>query len=85
MTLHPNGPAASPPVRVAARQFPANGADMCRKGWTAADLLASPDRLRSPLVRDRSAFVPEREQHRPAEPAEKSVLLAGSRIPIGAP
>ncbi|MBV8869357.1 MAG: molybdopterin oxidoreductase family protein [Acetobacteraceae bacterium] len=38
--------------RVAARDFPTNKGGLCRKGWTAAALLDSPDRLRAPLVRD---------------------------------
>ena len=38
---------------VGARDFPTNKGGLCRKGWTAAALLASPDRLTTPLVRDR--------------------------------
>lgn len=38
---------------VASRDFPANRGRLCRKGWTAAALLDSPDRLTSPLIRDR--------------------------------
>ena len=33
--------------------FPTNKGGLCQKGWTAADLLAHPERLRTPLVRDR--------------------------------
>jgi assimilatory nitrate reductase catalytic subunit len=36
---------------VAARDFPTNRGGLCRKGWTAAELLDAPDRLRTPLVR----------------------------------
>ena len=32
--------------------FPTNRGGLCNKGWTAADLLAHPDRLTGPLVRD---------------------------------
>jgi len=32
--------------------FPTNRGGLCAKGWTAAELLAHPDRLTSPLVRD---------------------------------
>ena len=32
--------------------FPVNKGGLCPKGWSAADTLAHPDRLRTPLVRD---------------------------------
>ena len=32
--------------------FPTNYGGLCAKGWTAAELLAHPDRLTKPLVRD---------------------------------
>jgi assimilatory nitrate reductase catalytic subunit len=50
MTLHrqPAGPA---PVRIEGRDFPTNRGGLCRKGWTAATVLASPDRLTTPLLR----------------------------------
>jgi assimilatory nitrate reductase catalytic subunit len=38
---------------VAARDFPTNRGGLCRKGWTAAELLDAPDRLQRPLIRDR--------------------------------
>ena len=38
---------------VGAREFPTNRGGLCRKGWTAATLLDSPERLRTPLIRDR--------------------------------
>ncbi|MFC4565470.1 molybdopterin oxidoreductase family protein [Nocardiopsis mangrovi] len=31
--------------------FPTNRGGLCRKGWTSADLLASPDRITAPLMR----------------------------------
>ncbi|MEZ2371971.1 molybdopterin oxidoreductase family protein [Arthrobacter sp. RCC_34] len=51
MTLAPS-PGAGP-VEVSGRDFPTNRGGLCRKGWTAADLLRHPDRLTTPLVRDR--------------------------------
>jgi assimilatory nitrate reductase catalytic subunit len=33
-------------------KFPVNAGALCMKGWAAADLLAHPERLRFPLVRD---------------------------------
>lgn len=38
---------------VAPRDFPTNLGGLCRKGWTSADLLTSPERLTTPLVRRR--------------------------------
>src|SRR5579872_2583689 len=38
--------------KVTEREFPSNRRGLCQKGWTAADLLGNPDRLRTPLVRD---------------------------------
>ena len=37
---------------VAERGFPTNRGGLCQKGWTAAEVLNSPERLRAPLVRD---------------------------------
>jgi assimilatory nitrate reductase catalytic subunit len=34
------------------RNFPTNKGGLCQKGWTAAELLTRPDRLRTPLIRD---------------------------------
>jgi assimilatory nitrate reductase catalytic subunit len=42
---------ASPPVAVSGRDFPTNRGGLCRKGWTAPEVLAAPDRLTTPLVR----------------------------------
>ncbi len=50
MTLVPD---AEGGFSVAARDFPTNRGGLCRKGWTAAALLRSPERLTAPLVRDR--------------------------------
>jgi assimilatory nitrate reductase catalytic subunit len=38
---------------LAGRDFPTNRGGLCQKGWTAAELLTSPERLQTPLVRDR--------------------------------
>jgi assimilatory nitrate reductase catalytic subunit len=37
---------------VTARDFPTNRGGLCRKGWTAAELLNARDRLQTPLMRD---------------------------------
>src|SRR5579885_960013 len=39
-------------VAVVPREFPTNKGGLCQKGWTAAELLSSPDRLTSPMLRD---------------------------------
>ncbi|HUQ92710.1 MAG TPA: molybdopterin-dependent oxidoreductase [Bryobacteraceae bacterium] len=39
-------------VSIAARDFPTNRGGLCQKGWSAAELLSSPERLTSPLARD---------------------------------
>jgi assimilatory nitrate reductase catalytic subunit len=41
----------SPPVAVSGRDFPTNRGGLCRKGWTAPEVLSAPDRLTTPLVR----------------------------------
>ena len=46
-------PAGAQGWTVLARDFPTNRGGLCQKGWTAADLLGHPDRLLTPLVRDR--------------------------------
>ena len=38
--------------KVTERDFPTNRGGLCQKGWTAAELLGSIERLRTPLVRD---------------------------------
>ncbi len=39
-------------VDVSGRDFPTNRGGLCRKGWTSAELLRHPDRLREPLLKD---------------------------------
>jgi assimilatory nitrate reductase catalytic subunit len=51
----------SPSGDVTARDFPTNRGGMCQKGWTAGQLLTSPHRLTTPLVRD--------ARHEPLRPA----------------
>ena len=43
--------AASVPLEVSGRDFPTDRGGLCKKGWTSAELLASPDRLDTPLRR----------------------------------
>ena len=46
-------------VTVEPRDFPTNRGGLCQKGWTAASLLTTPDRITTPLVRDdRGDLVP---------------------------
>src|SRR3954451_1430453 len=49
ITLRP-GPRA---VQLEPRDFPVNRGGLCAKGWTAAELLDHPERLQTPLIRDR--------------------------------
>jgi assimilatory nitrate reductase catalytic subunit len=52
MTLRPRrGGGGKVEVDIEPRDFPVNGGGLCRKGWTAAELLSSPDRLTTPLMR----------------------------------
>ncbi|MCU1536532.1 MAG: nirB1, partial [Humibacillus sp.] len=38
-------------LTVSARHFPTNRGGLCQKGWTSAELLRTPRRLTTPLVR----------------------------------
>ncbi|MFM6850757.1 MAG: molybdopterin-dependent oxidoreductase, partial [Terrabacter sp.] len=38
-------------LAVAPRRFPTNRGGLCQKGWTSAELLRTPGRLTTPLVR----------------------------------
>ena len=40
-----------PLLAVSGRDFPTNRGGLCKKGWTSAELLSSPERLTLPLVR----------------------------------
>ncbi|WP_374108667.1 molybdopterin oxidoreductase family protein [Microbacterium proteolyticum] len=44
---------------VAGRDFPTNRGGLCAKGWTSAELLASPQRLRMPLTRQSEGTLAE--------------------------
>ena len=47
-----DGPAGGGPIRIAPRDdVPAGAGGLCQKGWTAADLLTTSDRLTTPLMR----------------------------------
>src|SRR5919198_3940988 len=48
MTLAINGT-----VSVEPRDFPTNRGGLCQKGWTATELLGHPERLLTPLIRDK--------------------------------
>jgi assimilatory nitrate reductase catalytic subunit len=58
---------------VEARDFPTNKGGLCQKGWTAAELLSSEERLTSPLVRDRRS-----DPFRPASWDEAMERIAGA-------
>ena len=45
------------PLAAEPRQFPTNVGGMCRKGWTSAELLQTPDRITVPLRRKGDDFV----------------------------
>ena len=49
------------PVVVSGRDFPTNRGGLCKKGWTSAELLRSPDRLTAPLVRGADGELHETE------------------------
>ena len=49
----PDGPGARPALQVTPRDEPPHRGGLCRKGWTAPELLTVPDRLTVPLVRER--------------------------------
>ncbi|WP_104166314.1 molybdopterin oxidoreductase family protein [Arthrobacter sp. SX1312] len=46
-------------ARVDGRDFPTNRGGLCRKGWSAAELLRHPDRLTAPLLRDADGVLRE--------------------------
>ncbi len=45
------GEEAAPAVSIAPRDFSTNRGGLCQKGWTAGEVLRTPDRLLTPLVR----------------------------------
>ena len=52
ITLDVSGDGSKTPVLAPQSDFPTNRGGLCAKGWAAADLLAHPERLTGPLVRD---------------------------------
>ncbi|UNZ19734.1 molybdopterin oxidoreductase family protein [Streptomyces sp. 891-h] len=52
MTLTPETESGPARLSVTPREFPTNRGGLCQKGWTSAQLLDSPERLTTPLVRD---------------------------------
>jgi assimilatory nitrate reductase catalytic subunit len=54
LSITPPGRTAGPPTVALLPQedFPTNRGGLCAKGWTAAELLDSPERLTRPLIRD---------------------------------
>jgi len=56
------------PLQVVSRDFPTNRGNLCRKGWTSAELLEAPDRLTTPWLR--------RARGQPLAPASWSEALA---------
>jgi len=49
--MHVAAATGDSPAIVTAREFPTNRGRLCQKGWTAGELLASPERLTTPLAR----------------------------------
>lgn len=43
-------------VEIAGRDFPTNRGGLCKKGWTAAELLASAERITEPMIREGDGF-----------------------------
>jgi hypothetical protein len=72
-------PTADGPARieVLARDFPTNQGGLCQKGWTAAELLDHPDRLTTPLLRDRKG-----RRLRPATWEEALAVVVGRIMKI---
>jgi assimilatory nitrate reductase catalytic subunit len=60
-------------LEVHARDFPTNRGGLCKKGWTSAELLSTPDRLTSPLIREHRG-----EPLRPATWAEAIERVASA-------
>ncbi|MFV0458967.1 MAG: molybdopterin oxidoreductase family protein [Actinomycetales bacterium] len=50
----PTGEDSPTLVSVTGRDFPTNRGGLCQKGWTSAEVLSAADRLRRPMLRNRS-------------------------------
>ncbi|MEB0307099.1 molybdopterin-dependent oxidoreductase, partial [Cryobacterium sp. 10I1] len=74
--------AARPGLTVAGRAFPTNRGGLCKKGWTSAELLTSPERILTPMLRQPDGgFAPASWAEALDLVAER---LAGSRARHGA-
>jgi len=63
MTLTVSAGTVSVPgtLSIQGRDFPTNRGGLCKKGWTAAELIASPDRILEPMIRQPDGtFAPAR-------------------------
>jgi assimilatory nitrate reductase catalytic subunit len=67
-------PATGPRFAVEGRDFPSNRGALCRKGFSAGELLAAPDRLTTPLLRRRKG-----ENLEPCS-WQEAIELIGARI-----
>ncbi|HWH26823.1 MAG TPA: molybdopterin oxidoreductase family protein [Pseudolysinimonas sp.] len=59
MFVRPTAVAAGEPAAVpeiTGRDFPSNRGGLCKKGWTAAELLVSPERILEPMIREGDGF-----------------------------
>lgn len=56
MDVSPTGTSAPPAITPL--PFPTNQGRLCQKGWTAAEVLTTPDRLTTPLIRRDGELVP---------------------------
>jgi assimilatory nitrate reductase catalytic subunit len=81
MTLTTSTP-ADVTLGLTGRDFPTNRGGLCKKGWTAAELLDSPDRILEPMVRQADGtFAPTTWDHALDQVAAR---LAASRLAHGA-
>ena len=67
------------PVTVAGRDFPTNRGGLCRKGWTSGVVLAAPDRLVAPLVRDAAGELREATWDEALDRVATGILAAQAR------
>nr|WP_159555057.1 molybdopterin oxidoreductase family protein [Citricoccus sp. K5] len=83
LTVEPAASPAASPITVTGAEFPTNRGRLCRKGATSAVLLGDrPDRLTTPLIRDR---VPRGRANRDSAPLreatwDEALDLVASRI-----
>ncbi|OOB90375.1 molybdopterin oxidoreductase family protein [Rathayibacter sp. VKM Ac-2630] len=77
MTLTPVD--APTPIAVAGREFPTNRGGLCAKGWTSAELLASGQRLRAPLMRGADGSFAEVTWERALDAVAEAVVATRER------